>query len=92
MPRFETDGETYLEITPKEFYEKCRLAEQTDMCEIIMNDFNLLYTDEVDAAQTPHRSYSHMKFDEALYILNSVWPSLSKIDVDIIKEIAKRNE
>lgn len=92
MPIFESDGAIDLTITPKEFYKACRIAEQTAMCDIIMDDFDLIWDDDVKDGKLKPRSNGQMKFNDALVDLGESWYSISKVDEEIIMEIAKKYE
>lgn len=92
MPIFETDGAINLDITPKEFYKACKIAEQTAMCNIIMDDFNLIWNDNTLETPRPPRNYGQQVFIKALENLGKNWYSLNKVDEEIVVEISKKYE
>jgi len=91
MPKFEGTGEIEIIVTPKEFVKNCSTSELIRLKNLINDEFNL----EVHISEekyTPPRSYDQMKFNQALNILKDSWLILTKIDGDIIENIAKKYE
>jgi len=92
MAIFETDGSTEIHITPKQYYEACKTTEQVQMCDIIMDDFDLVYESDVEKAaerSTP-RSQSQRVFNNSLMVLEENWMSITKKDEEKILKIAKK--
>ena len=89
MPKFES--ESTIDLSPKEYYDACSPSEQVRMCDLIMDEFNLLWDDEVkDEKPRPPRSFGQQSFNDALSDLKENWHSVSKADEEIIMEIAKK--
>jgi len=92
MAKFETNGDISIDISPKEFYEACKTSEQVQMCDIIMDDFELVYESDVEKAEarsTP-RSQSQRVFNNNLMVLEENWMSITKKDEEKILKIAKK--
>jgi len=90
MPKFETDGSIKLDINPKEFYKACNISEQVSMCDIIMDDFNLIWDDSVTEDQKPPRSLSQREFNKNLAVLEESWIAITKKDEEKIRKITKK--
>jgi hypothetical protein len=91
MPIFES--ESSIRISPKEYFDACSPSEQTGMCSVIMDEFNLVWEDEVkDGKPRPPRSFGQQSFNDALADLLESWYSLSKVDEEAILAIAKKYE
>ena len=89
MPTFESDSS--IRLSPKEFFDACSPSEQVGMCDIIMDEFNLIWDDEVkDGKPRPPRSFGQQAFNDALADLIESWHSLSKVDEELILSIAKK--
>ena len=92
MAKFEGTGEIEIIITPQEFMQNCSAAELIRLRELCKDEFDLVdteYIPEIEEDETP-RSFAHIKFNEALYVLKSAWHSLTKTDGDIIEDIANK--
>ena len=95
MAKFEGTGEIEIIITPKEFMQNCSAAELIRLKELCKDEFDLVdstYQPEEEEIYGPPRSFAQVKFNQALRTLEKAWHSLTKIDGDIIEDIAKKHE
>jgi len=96
MAKFEGTGEIEIKITPQEFLRKCSSVELIQIKEWAVDEFNLVdagyVPEEEETFSRPPRSFAQIKFNQALSTLEGAWHSLSKIDGDIIEDIAKKYE
>ena len=91
MPRFETNGEIEIKITPQEFYDACSLSEENALCDIIMDEYDLVYNEKTPHSHQPStRSYSESKFYENLAILEENWLTMDVNDAKIIAVLAEK--
>ena len=94
MAKFEGTGEIDIYITPQEFMQNCSASELVRLRELCKDEFGLVDSDykpeEEEIYGPPPRSYAQIKFNQALRTLEYAWYSLTKIDGDIIEDIAKK--
>ena len=96
MAKFEGTGEIEIYITPQEFMKNCSAGELVRLKELCVDEFGLVDSDykpeEEEIFGPPPRSFAQVKFNQALNTLQGAWHSLSKIDGDIVEDIAKKYE
>lgn len=96
MAKFDGEGEISIYITPQEFMQNCSAGELIRLSSLCEDYFGLVPSDakpeEKEVFEETPRSFSQIKFNQALITLKSAWFSLSKIDGDIIEDIAKKYE
>jgi len=96
MAKFEGTGDIEIYITPQEFMQNCSAGELLRLSQLIKDEFNLVESnsppDEEVVFTRPPRSFAQIKFNQALRTLEDAWHSLTKIDGDIIEDIAKKYE
>lgn len=90
MPKFETNGEIELKISPKEFYDECNLAEKITLSHIVMDDFDLVNDNDRDDTHPSPRSHSEGEFYSNLAVLEENWLSMDMNDAKIIEILAKK--
>ena len=89
MPRFES--ESTIDLSPKEYYDACSPSEQAGLCDLIMDEFNLLWDEEkIPEGQKPPRSPSQKEFNYNLAVLEENWIAVSKEDEKIINHLSKK--
>ncbi len=88
MPTFESENS--IRLSPKEFFDACSPAEQTAMCDIIMDEFGLLWDDKVIDPIVNPRSQSQKEFNHNLAVLEENWLTVSKKDEKIIDHLSKK--
>lgn len=96
MAKFESSGEINIYITPQEFMQNCSAGELVRLKVLCEDYFGLVPSgtkpEEKEVFEETPRSFSQIKFNQALSTLKDAWFSLSKIDGDIIEDIAKKHE
>ena len=92
MAKFETNGDISIEITPEQFYRSCEYGEQVEMCNIIMDNFDLIYESDVAVpeARSNPRSQSQREFNGNLAALEESWMAVTKKDEKKIRKLAEK--
>ena len=90
MPRFDTNGDIELTISPKKFFDECSLAEQNALCDLVMDEYDLVYEDDNLNTPPSPRSFSEGEFYKNLATLEENWLSMDPNDAKIVEVLAKK--